>query len=61
MAQSLGFSLEQTRCVATLHHVFRRLEVDAFETIISHWAKESPDGARWPKGSFQPVLGHVYS
>ena len=29
LAQSLGFSLEQTPCVATLHHVFRRLEVDA--------------------------------
>ena len=32
LAQSLGFSREQTPCVATLHHVFRRLDVDAFES-----------------------------
>ena len=40
MAQSLGFSREQTPCVATLHHVFRRLDVDAFETALGRWAQE---------------------
>ena len=41
MAQSLGFSREQTPCVATLHHLFRRLDVDAFESTLSRWAQES--------------------
>ena len=35
MAQSLGFSREQTPCVATLHHLFHRLDVDAFESALS--------------------------
>ena len=39
-AQSLGFSREQTPCVATLHHVFRRLDVDAFESALGRWAQE---------------------
>ena len=37
-AQSLGFSREQTPCVATLHHVFRRLDADAFESALGRWA-----------------------
>ena len=39
-AQSLGFSRERTPCVATLHHVFRRLDVDAFESALGRWAQE---------------------
>ena len=39
-AQSLGFSRERTPCVATLHHVFRRLDVDAFESVMGRWAQE---------------------
>ena len=31
----LEFSRERTPCVATLHHVFRRLDVDAFEAVIN--------------------------
>ena len=40
LAQSLGFIREQTPCVATLHHVFRRLDPDAFETALGRWAQE---------------------
>ena len=40
MAQSLGFSREQTPCAAALHHVFRRLDVAAFESALSRWAQE---------------------
>ena len=39
-AQWLGFSRERTPCVATLHHVFRRLDVDAFESALGRWAQE---------------------
>ena len=38
--RSLGFSREQTPCVATLHHVFRRLDADAFESALGRWAQE---------------------
>ena len=41
MAQYLGFSREQTPCVATLHHLFRRLDVEAFESALGRWAQES--------------------
>ena len=40
LAQSLGFSREQTPCVATLHHVFRRLDVDSFELALGRWAQD---------------------
>ena len=39
-ARSLGFSRERTPCVATLHHVFRRLDVDSFESVLGRWAQE---------------------
>ena len=40
LAQSLGFSREQTPCVATLHHVFRRLDVYSFELALGRWAQD---------------------
>ena len=40
LTQPLGFSREQTPCVATLHHVFRHLDVDAFESALGRWAQE---------------------
>ena len=39
-AQPLGFSRERTPCAATLHHVFRRLDVDAFESVLGRWAQD---------------------
>ena len=39
-AQSLGFSRERTPCVATLHHVFRRLDVDTFESVLGRWDQD---------------------
>ena len=44
LAHSLGFSRERTPCVATLHHVFRRLDVDAFESALGRWAQECLGG-----------------
>ena len=34
------FSRERTPCVATLHHVFRRLDVEAFESALGRWAQD---------------------
>ena len=46
LAQALGFTREQTPCVATLHHVFRRLDAAAFEAALSQWAVAAlPAGA----------------
>jgi hypothetical protein len=38
LAQRLGFTRERTPCVATLHRVFRRLDVAAFERAVGAWA-----------------------
>ena len=38
LAQRLGFTRERTPCVATLHRVFKRLDVAAFETAVGAWA-----------------------
>ena len=46
LAQALGFTRERTPCVATLHHVFRRLDAAAFEAALSQWALAAlPEGA----------------
>lgn len=39
MASRLGFRCERTPCVATLHRVFRRLDVGAFERVVGAWAE----------------------
>ena len=35
LADTLGFTRKETPCVATLHQLFRRLDVDAFEAALS--------------------------
>src|SRR3954447_1975090 len=37
LAQRLGFTRERTPCVATLHRVFKRLDVAAFERAVGSW------------------------
>jgi hypothetical protein len=44
LAQTLGFTRKETPCVATLHHLFRRLDVVAFEGTLSQWAQEALEG-----------------
>ena len=39
LAGSLGFDREKTPCQATLHYVFRRLDAEAFETVLGEWAQ----------------------
>lgn len=40
LVQRLGFTRARTPCVATLHRVFRRLDVAAFETAVGQWAAQ---------------------
>ncbi len=39
LTQTLGFDREKTPCVATLHYLFPRLDVDVLERAVSRWAK----------------------
>ena len=39
LVRALGFTREQTPCAATLHTVFRQLEVAAFEARLGAWAE----------------------
>jgi hypothetical protein len=38
LATRLGFTRERTPCVATLHRVFKRLDVTAFERAVGQWS-----------------------
>ena len=38
---ALGFPLGKTPCVATLHRVFKDLDVAAFEEVLREWVKDS--------------------
>jgi hypothetical protein len=40
LAARLGFTRERTPCVATLHRVFKRLDVAAFETAVGQWGAQ---------------------
>lgn len=44
LAETLGFRRKETPCVATLHHLFRRLDVAAFEAALSGWARDALGG-----------------
>src|SRR5512136_675797 len=41
LVQSLGFSREKTPSVSTLHRVFSRLDLDAFEAALRTWAQRN--------------------
>jgi hypothetical protein len=46
VVKALGFTREQTPSVATLHRVFSRLDVAAFEAVLRTWAQANlGDGA----------------
>lgn len=42
LAERLGFTRKRSPCVATLHRVFRRLDVPAFERAVGQWAAAVP-------------------
>lgn len=39
VVRALGFERKQTPCVATLHLLFKRLDVAAFEAALAGWAQ----------------------
>ena len=41
----MGFTRKETPCVATLHQLFRRVDVDAFEAALSEWAQGELGGS----------------
>ena len=41
VGEELGFPLGKTPCVATLHRVFKGLDVAAFEGVLREWVRES--------------------
>ena len=47
-AQLLGFSQEKTPCVATLHRVFKGLDVAAFEAEVGNWLANSGERRMTP-------------
>jgi hypothetical protein len=44
VVQMLGFTRQQAPGVATLHRVFKALDVEVFETVLAHWAQAALGG-----------------
>jgi hypothetical protein len=42
--RTLGFTRQQTPSVATLHRVFKALDVDVFEMVLAQWAQAAVGG-----------------
>jgi len=60
---ALGFPLGRSTCVATLHRVYKALDVDAFERVVGAWLAQSGVGAEDPVAldgkTLRGVHGHV--
>ncbi len=46
VVRALGFTRQQTPGVATLHRVFARLDVEAFERVVGEWAARQLGGGQ---------------
>src|SRR5258708_13735981 len=44
VVRTLGFTRQQTPGVATLHRVFKALDVDVFEMVLAQWAQAAVGG-----------------
>jgi predicted transposase YbfD/YdcC len=55
LVRALGFTREQTPCAATLHTVFRQLEVTEFETRLGAWAESWLGAAAVPDTGVEGV------
>src|SRR5262249_30488778 len=44
VVQALGFTRQQTPGVATLHRVFKALDIDVFEAVLGQWAQAALGG-----------------
>jgi DDE_Tnp_1-associated len=44
VVRTLGFTRQQTPGVATLHRVFKALDVEAFEAALANWAQAAVGG-----------------
>jgi len=44
VVRTLGFTRQQTPSVATLHRVFKGLDVEVFEAALAQWAQAALDG-----------------
>jgi hypothetical protein len=40
LAEALGFDRQQTPCCTTLHYLFRKLDVRAFEAALDRWRQQ---------------------
>jgi hypothetical protein len=54
VVERLGFTRRRTPCVATLHRVFRDLDVVAFEAVVGRWAEAVL--ATWAANGALPAL-----
>lgn len=60
---ALGFPLGRSTCVATLHRVYKALDVDAFEAAVGGWLREtgvaSDDPVALDGKTLRGVHGHL--
>jgi len=63
LLEALGFPLGRSACVATLHRVYKALDVDAFEAAIGGWLQQTgvapTDPVALDGKTLRGVHGHV--
>jgi hypothetical protein len=55
MAAALGFTREKTPCAATFYNVFRALDRQEFEQVLSRWVEAVLQAMPPPKGTLEAV------
>lgn len=51
LIQALGFTRAQTPCAATLHNLFKRLDIGKLEAVLNHWVTQTLQSVSDASGS----------
>ncbi len=56
LIQALGFTRAQTPCAATLHNLFKRLDIGKLEAVLSQWVTQTLQSVSGASGSMAVAI-----
>ena len=56
LIQALGFTRAQTPCAATLHNLFKRLDIDKLEAVLSQWVTQTLQSVSGTSGAMAVAI-----
>ena len=56
LIQALGFTRAQTPCAATLHNLFKRLDINKLEAVLSQWVTQTLQSVSGASGAMAVAI-----